>query len=196
MGERRTFQPLTAQDRVEVLLYRTGIVLSALVVAASAYFFGMRYHELALAIDLLVYCLYISVGLSVFFIHLYVSAFKRFLIKIYAASLICLVTLLLIGRGSLFDAFSRSPYMFLLLLPVSGCLGFVTAKEAFCFRLIEGYLLAMLMPAYVIFAAAGAASAKALYYGLLVIAAMLVLFTLRKVFMPIAYDIGDKTAYH
>lgn len=196
MGERQIFQPLTAHDRITVLLYRAGIVLSAFVVVASAYLLGMRAHVTALMVDILVYCLYISVGLSVFFIHLYVSAFKRLLIKIYAAAIICLIALLVIGKGSLSDAFSRSSYTFLLLLPISGCLGFVTAKEAFCFRLIEGYILAMLMPVYLVIIASGVIAGRAVNYGLAVIAAMLVLFTLRKIFMPIAYDIGDKTAYH
>jgi uncharacterized integral membrane protein len=32
--------------------------------------------------------------------------------------------------------------------------------------------------------------------GLVLIAVMLVVFTLRKAFMPLAFDIGDKSAYH
>jgi len=36
---------------------------------------------------------------------------------------------------------------------------------------------------------------RGISYGLVLIAVMLVIFTLRKVIMPIAYDIGDKSAY-
>jgi uncharacterized integral membrane protein len=71
----------------------------------------------------------------------------------------------------------------------------VTAKEAFCFRLFEGYLLAIMMPAYLLLVSSGALSAAAAFSGLALIALMLVLFTLRKIFMPVAYDIGDKSAY-
>ncbi|MGE5809513.1 MAG: DUF2301 domain-containing membrane protein, partial [Nitrospirota bacterium] len=67
-----------------------------------------------------------------------------------------------------------------------------TAKEAFCFRLFEGYLLAMIMPVYLLLVSLTGQGASS---GLTVIAVMLVIFTLRKVFMPAAYDIGDKTAY-
>jgi uncharacterized integral membrane protein len=38
-------------------------------------------------------------------------------------------------------------------------------------------------------------AARTASVGLVLIASLLVLFTLRKVFMPIAYDIGDKSAY-
>jgi uncharacterized integral membrane protein len=69
----------------------------------------------------------------------------------------------------------------------------VTAKEAFCFKLFEGYLLAMIMPFYLLLVASGSLTSRGASYGLVLIAAMLVVFTLRKVFMPIAYDI-DKSA--
>ena len=83
----------------------------------------------------------------------------------------------------------------MLLLPLSACLGFVTAKEAFCFKLNEGYIIAMAMPAYIFLYSVGALSAMASAYGLAGIALMLVFFTLRKVFMPLHCDIGDKSAY-
>ena len=72
----------------------------------------------------------------------------------------------------------------------------MTAKEAFCFQLFEGYLLAMIMPVYLLLVSRGLLTSRGASLGLGLIAAMLVLFTLRKVFMPLAYDIGDKSAYH
>jgi uncharacterized integral membrane protein len=87
------------------------------------------------------------------------------------------------------------PFGALLLLPLSLCLGFVTAKEAFCFRLTEGYILAVLMPAYVFFYSLGAVGGRAAAYGFMLIAALLIFFMFRKIFMPLHYDIGDKSAY-
>jgi uncharacterized integral membrane protein len=133
--------------------------------------------------------------MSVFFIHLYVGKIKGFLKNLYYLSLGCLVLLLVIGKGSLSGALVHEPHNLLLLLPLSGCLGLVTAKEAFCFQLFEGYLLAMLMPIYLLLVASGILAYAGASYGLVLIAVMLVIFTLRKVFMPIAYDIGDKSAY-
>jgi uncharacterized integral membrane protein len=149
-----------------------------------------------LSADILIYGLFASMGMSVFFIHLYVGKLKVYLKILYFISLGCLVALFSIGKGSLSDELVQEPYSLLLLLPLSGCLGFVTAKEAVCFALFEGYLLAVIMPVYLLLVSSSILTNRGAVYGLILIAAMLVIFTLRKVFMPIAYDIGDKTAYH
>jgi len=199
MGETQVFQPLTREDKITVVLYRIGIVLSAIIISALAILLTTASAPAAagvsLATDILAYGLYISVGMSVFFIHLYVGVFKRYLKNLYFISLGCLVVLLFIGKGSPSAVFAHGAYGPLLLLPIAGCLGFVTAKEAFCFKLFEGYLLAMLMPLYLLMVSGSFLSRGGASYGLVLIAAMLVFFTVRKVSMPLAYDIGDKSAY-
>ena len=199
MGETQVFQPLTREDKITVVLYRIGIVLSAIIISALAILLTTASAPAAagvsLATDILAYGLYISVGMSVFFIHLYVGVFKRYLKNLYFISLGCLVVLLFIGKGSPSAVFAHGAYGPLLLLPIAGCLGFVTAKEAFCFKLFEGYLLAMLMPLYLLMVSGSFLSRGGATSGLVLIAAMLVFFTVRKVSMPLAYDIGDKSAY-
>jgi uncharacterized integral membrane protein len=200
MGEKQVFQPLTRKDTITVVLYRAGIVISAIIMSGLAYLLATASAISSTAgispsADNLVYGLYASVGMSVFFIHLYVGKFKSFLKNLYYLSLVCLVVLLSIGKGSLSGALVHEPYSLLLLLPLSGCLGFVTAKEAFCFKLVEGYLLAMIMPVYLLLVSGSILIGRGASYGLVLIAVMLVIFTLRKVIMPIAYDIGDKSAY-
>jgi uncharacterized integral membrane protein len=199
MGSQQVFQPLTREDRITVLLYRVGIVLSAISMSCLAYFLAVPPPSGAVGIsplaDIVAYGLYASVGMSVFFIHLYVGKFKTFLKNLYYLGLGGVAALLFIGKGSLSAALMHEPSSALFLLPLSGCLGFVTAKEAFCFQLFEGYLLAMIMPIYLLLVSAGILSARGLFLGLVLIAAMLVIFTLRKVIMPLAYDIGDKSAY-
>jgi uncharacterized integral membrane protein len=201
MGETQVFQPLTREDKITVVLYRIGIVLSAIIISALAILLTTASAPApaagggSLATDLLAYGLYLSVGMSVFFIHLYIGVFKRYLKNLYFISLGCLIVLLFIGKGSPSAVFAHGAYGPLLLLPLAGCLGFVTAKEAFCFKLFEGYLLAMLMPLYLLMVSGGFLSGGGATSGLILIAAMLVLFTVRKVSMPLAYDIGDKSAY-
>ncbi len=198
MGSKEVFQPLTREDTITVVLYRTGIVISAVIIAGLALLLetaSSRPVSIGPAADILAYGLYVSIGVSVFFIHLYIGRFKVYLKNLYFIGLGCLALLLFIGKGSLAGAFARGPYSALLLLPLSGCLGFVTAKEAFCFRLFEGYLLAMIMPVYLLLVSSAALAGPGASHGMVLIAVMLVIFTLRKVFMPIAYDIGDKSAY-
>lgn len=199
MGSQQVFQPLTREDKITVVLYRAGIVLSAGIISGLACFLAASPHsgvgDISPLADILAYCFYASVGMCVFFIHLYVGKFKTFLKNLYYLCLGGLVALLFIGQGSLSGALMHEPYSVLLLLPLSLCLGFVTAKEAFCFQLFEGYLLAMIMPIYLLLVSVGILSNRGVFFGLALIAAMLVIFTLRKVIMPLAYDIGDKSAY-
>ncbi len=200
MGEKQVFGPLTREDKISVVLYRAGIALSAVIISGLVFLLRAASTIAGTATssplaDVLVYGLYISVGMSVFFIHLYLSKFKRYLKNLYFISLGCLIVLLFTGKGSPAGVLVREPYGPLLLLPLSGCLGFVTAKEAFCFKLFEGYLLAMVMPFYLLLVSSNVLAARGAFSGLVLIAVMLVIFTLRKVFMPLAYDIGDKSAY-
>ena len=57
------------------------------------------------------------------------------------------------------------------------------------------YILAMIMPLYLLLIASGLLSNRGMSNGLVLIAVMLVIFTLRKVFQPASWDIGDKSAY-
>lgn len=201
MGESTLFQPLTREDRITVVVYRAGIVLSMLHLVKTALLsIGLlplpSWLRTETVENILLAGLYISVGLSVFFIHLYVGKFHRILKKIYYAALLCLAVLTILGGGHPAGPVLATPhYPALLLIPLSLCLGFVTAKEAFCFRLFEGYLLAILMPAYLFFYGVGLSTARGNVYGVVIVAGLMVIFTLRKVFQPLHFDIGDKSAY-
>ena len=200
MGEKYPFQPLTKEDKITVVLYRTGIALSSFIIAILAYMLlNPSYYRndplINIKFNILIIFFYLSVGLSVFFIHLYVSKFKKFLKRLYYISVISLIVLFIIGRGDLLGALVNKPFSTVFIIPLSGCLGFITAKEAFCFKLIEGYLLALIMPFYLLILSVGSMTMQGVSLGLIIIALMLMLFTFRKVFMPLHYDVGDKSAY-
>ena len=198
MGERIQYQPLTRYDKTTVVLYRTGIALCALLVAGMAAFFIRQPQQGALAntfLTLLICAFYAAIGLSVFFIHLYAGAFHRFLKRLYFLALVALLALFYATDGNVAVVAGAGTIQLCLFLPLVGCLSFVTAKEAFCFRLNEGFLLAMMMPLCLLSFALGGIGAQSGLYGLGLIAALLTLFTLRKVFQPLHYDIGDKSAY-
>lgn len=200
MGEKALFQPLTKEDKTAVVLYRAGITMSALIISAIAFYavFSADRHgneNIGTALNIVLIALYISVGLSVFFIHLYMSRFHRNLKRLYYISVAALAALFIAGKGDASEIFFNRPYGPLLLIPLSCCLGFITAKEAFCFRLKEGYALAFIMPLYLLILSAGGMTAGTASYGILLIALMLVVFTIRKIFMPLHFDIGDKSAY-
>jgi uncharacterized integral membrane protein len=194
MGERIEFQPLTMTDRITVILYRIGIAMSMLIIIAMT-IASFYYRGYTPRLNLLLLLLYIATGLSVFFMHLYMSKLHRLLKRLYYLSILCLLVLLYLGKGDAAGIVLSRTYGPLLLLPLAGCLGFVTAKEAFCFGLLEGYLIAIIMPLYLLVLSAGGVSIEWIRYSLLFLTTIYTLFTFRKVFMPIHYDIGDKSAY-
>ena len=53
----------------------------------------------------------------------------------------------------------------------------------------------MIMPVYLFLYGIGSLDKEQAAYGLVIIAVMLIFFTFRKAFMPLHYDIGDKSAY-
>lgn len=193
MGEYRQYQTLSGSDKVTVVIYRAGIVLSTVVISVGAWALLIERGNLAL-FNFLIPALHVSVGASVFFIHLYVSKFHRLLKMLYALALAALAVLYM-GAGGPAGFVAANFWAPLLFLPLAGCLGFVTAKEAFCFRQYEGYVLAMGMPLYLLIVSIWHLTPRPAGLGLALIAALLVLFTLRKTFMPIHCDIGDKSAY-
>jgi uncharacterized integral membrane protein len=205
MGETNLYQPLTTTDKVTVVLYRTGIVLSAVALGLLGFLAfqnlyaperSVPFLQSNFTLTVLLFFLYFSIGLSVFFIHLYIGKLYRFLKRIYYLAAICLAALIILGSGNpIVPLLAKPAYGALLLVPAAFCLGFVTAKEAFCFRLYEGYILFALLPLYCLFYAVGAFSQRSALQSIMVIAGMLIFFTLRKVFMPLHYDIGDKSAY-
>ncbi len=202
MGDYQQFQPLTKEDKITTIMYRTGIFLSAVLMAIAAFIAvlpDLRDLPLiysGLGANIIILSLYFSIGLSVFFIHLYIGKFHRILKKIYYLSMFCLALMFLLGKGSPASTLFRvTPAGALLLIPLSLCLGFITAKEAFCFKLLEGYLLGMIMPAYLFIYGIGLLDQRNAAFGLAFISAMLVFFMFRKVFMPLHCDIGDKSAY-
>jgi len=205
LGDINSYQLLTKKDKITVIIYRTGIGLSSAFIGVLALIatLAMRenFQDVILSGRIIYYFgiilsgLFVSVGLSVFFIHLYVSSFHKALKKLYLAALAGFACLIFFGGGNPAVTVLSNWFGPLLLLPLAGCLGFITAKEAFCFKLLEGYLLALIMPAYLVLAAAGMFSPRSAMVAVDSIAIILAFFTLRKVFMPLHYDIGDKSAY-
>ncbi|MDA8170444.1 MAG: DUF2301 domain-containing membrane protein [Nitrospiraceae bacterium] len=199
MGDYVLYQPLTRADRITVLLYRAGVALAAVTLSALAAFLALHgpldARTSSLYFDFFLAALYFSVGLSVFFIHLYIGIFKEYLKRLYYLALVTLALVVMKGNGDAASYVSGAHLALLFLLPAAGCMAFICAKEAFCFRLVEGYLLAIIMPLYLIALGAGALGEGAAAPGLVLIAALFDLFAFRKVLMPIHVDIGDKSAY-
>jgi uncharacterized integral membrane protein len=204
MAEKEVFQPLTLWDKVSVILYRAGILISSLLLFAGGVILVFSFdksswltleikNERAFLFFLL--CLYLSVGISVATIHLYAKRFRRLIRFLYLTSVFAFLVILFLSAGLPGHFIMKNPLGALLLMPLAGTLGFIAMKEAFCFRLFEGYLLAILLPFFVFILFVKVLSPSLTGAFLVFIGLMMCYFCWRKFKIPLAYDIGDKSAY-
>jgi uncharacterized integral membrane protein len=197
-------QPLTFYDKLSVVLYRAGIVVVAILVVAGGLamtfsFDKVTWKDLSLKDGpvLLFYflSLYLFTGISVGTIHLYAKRFRKLVRILYLSAFAGGVVLYVMSGGSPIGFFLKSPIGPVLVLPLAGTVGFIAMKEAFCFKLVEGYLLAILLPTVVLLMMLRTFS-PALIGAMFVFAGLLLGYLAwHKVRMPLGYDIGDKSLY-
>lgn len=204
MGEKTVFQPLTRGDKISVFLYRLGILLTGGVLIGVAFFLhglGSESDLHSLSVSLKEYEVYILLpfyivsGITTFTIHLYMKRFRIFIKRLYVISLLFYLAAIILKFLGVGFSVIFSPLGLPLTLSLSVCIGFVAIKEAFCFRMIEGYLFGMLFPLTAVLFGVGVADLNALRVIFYLNVVLYVVFMIRKVPMPFAYDIGDKTAY-
>src|SRR3990170_1682931 len=116
----------------------------------------------------------------------------RFEVAVYRIGVGLAIAATVTGAVLLHRPDSASPGLgTLTLASFSLILAFVGVKEAFCFRLNEGYLAGIVIPLIPLLHAAGA-PLSAIRAALSVTAGLLLLFAARKLFQPMHYDVGDK----
>ena len=190
-------QPLTLYDRVSVLLYRAGLAMAAagIVMGYSVVWYRTELTDEGRQMGtclLLLTAVGISFGVG--FLHLYAATIRRALRWLWAAAAVGLVGVVLSGGDPVAFYFGRGYGTILGGLWIA-CYAVLCVKEAFCFRLYEGYAFAALAPVVIVaqLFAMGTPALRMAGWGLL--AGLATLFTLRKLPQPLYFDIGDKSRY-
>lgn len=215
MGDKSISQELTLFDKVSVALYRGGIIISmlCLVVGAiilffdeqSSLLFSDEKSSLTQSAQVIFWIFFCAVGCSIFTLHLYSKQVLRVIQSFYVFAAIILLLLVLISSWkpekvdyipAIFDYWLGTIGSGFLLAAFSG----IGAKEAFCFKLYEGYaygilclLLTLLNLLRIMFDWNALQSVEKTIYLLIVL--LVIFFTIRKLRLPLHYDIGDKTKY-
>lgn len=206
MGEKDIKQALTAYDKVTVFLYRLGIVISTACILYAVYFFYLNIYAKILPAffsanyPVIVFWIFvISVSLSVSFLHLYSKKVLNIIRALTVAGGLILAFLALTGNLDYLALFESNGWRGK--LGVVG-LGFVLAgfsgigaKEAFCFKLYEGYAYGIALAILVLLHLFGLLSPRFGFIFFALIAVVILIFTFRKLFLPLHYDIGDKSRY-
>ena len=196
---------LTQFDKISVVLYRLGISLMSLSMVSGGLFFLFSQkptHLLENRFTSIVFILFfVSVGMSSFFLHLYVRSILRVIQSSFVISLIVVLAIqwtqdqsyliFLLQEKGLVGKISTIGFGFLLFASSA-----IAAKEAFCFKLKEGYIYALLtmglfFPLFFFMPQ----NLKLILTIYIINALMLSLLTIRKLIMPLHYDIGDKSKY-
>ncbi len=205
MGDPNAKVELTTYDKISVALYRSGIILSMLSYVFSAIFFykilnGTTNEEIFNASNakIVFWVFLVSVGVSISFLHLYSKQILRVIQSFFVIGATIWIALYLTSSDDVFKLTFQSSggtgkigtiALGFILAAFSG----VGAKEAYCFRLYEGYFYGILNAILVLTHLV--VPSKFELGILIIITGLVVLFTFRKLFLPIHYDIGDKTRY-
>jgi len=187
---------ITASDRTEVIIYRTGLMVAALSFAiGSALVLLNNNSEILQALTPLFACFCLALGVSLFTIHIYLAVLHRVLQVFWAIGSIAAVAL----------AFSRSEPLALTVYNHPAALfgvGFIFValtgiyfKEAFCFNRLETKLLTPLVPVLLLGYLLGILPLQWEWLMLASWAGLFVIFAIRKAVQPIPPDIGDKSVF-
>ncbi|KJR40421.1 hypothetical protein MCHI_003676 [Candidatus Magnetoovum chiemensis] len=200
LNAKRDDASLTRSDRISVYLYRGSIAATGVLLILLSFTWLLHIAKVVSVINdayltLLLLLFYTTAGTSVFFLHLYIGKLHRFLKKLYFVSILCLAVLFILGAGSPVKQLSVSPLYLLLLVPLSVSIGSITAKEAFCFRIYEGYMITFALPIFITAYSFGVFSQLGAALGITFISVLYVIFAIRKIALPHHLDIGDKSAY-
>ncbi|MGF1460155.1 MAG: DUF2301 domain-containing membrane protein [Leptolyngbyaceae cyanobacterium] len=188
---------IDAADRREVMQYRAGLAIAALsfAIATTGILWRSDLDWVVPGVSLLYTVFWLSLGYSLFKIHIYLRPLHRLLQAFWLVG----------GVASLAIAhFSSEPFaMTVFQHPASlWGVGFTFAaltgiyfKEAFCFNRLETKVLTPLVPILLLGHLFGFLPLQWKAFLLALWAANFVIFALRKGVQPIPPDIGDKTVF-
>ncbi|MEM6253382.1 MAG: DUF2301 domain-containing membrane protein [Cyanobacteria bacterium P01_D01_bin.156] len=188
---------ITPEDRQEVVIYRSGLGIAALSFALGVMLFVLAGHayNILWAISGLYGLMWIGLGVSLWFIHIYLRplhlALQAFWIIGGIASLILAIAL----PGPLALTVYQHPLSILGIGFTFAALTGIFFKEAFCFNRLETKLLTLLVPAFLLTHMAGALPSDLGLQLLSIWAVLFGIFAVRKLVQPIPPDIGDKSVF-
>ncbi|CAA2975106.1 uncharacterized protein LOC111381243 [Olea europaea subsp. europaea] len=189
-----------SSDIQEVILYRSGLVISAasFVVASSTAFFPNN-ELIQRNLDLFFGVGACGLGLSLYLIHIYVTEIKRALQALWVlgvvGSLATYVTLAQPQGKSLVEYVVENPTAVWFVGPLFAALTGLVFKEGLCYGKLEAGILTFIIPSILLGHLTGLVDDGSKVALLGVWMALFVVFAGRKFTQPIKDDIGDKSVF-
>ena len=188
---------ITPDDRREVVIYRSGLAVAAFSFSLGVMLLNLGNGSTGLlwVISGCYLTLWLGLGISLWFIHIYLRSLHQALQIFWLAGGLASLGIVMTVPGPLALTVYEQPLSILGVGFTFAALTGIFFKEAFCFNRLETKLLVLLVPILLLTHMVGAMPAN-VGQGLLVAWAVLfVIFALRKLVQPIPPDIGDKSVF-
>ncbi|MGF1591219.1 MAG: DUF2301 domain-containing membrane protein [Pleurocapsa sp.] len=186
---------ITKRDRLEVIIYRAGLVVAAASFAIATNLFFAQGKAALPAITPLFMLFSLGLGVSLFYIHIYMKALHRVLQGFWLIGTVATVAIALSSREPLALYIYHHPLTLLGTGFSFAALTGIFFKEAFCFNRLETKILTPIVPLLLLGHMTGLIPVE-LEQALLGIWTIgFSVFAIRKMTQEIDPDIGDKSVF-
>ena len=188
---------ITPSDRLEVKIYRSGLMVAAVCFAISTTLvvWPNTTEGFTNLLTPLYACFCLGLGVSLVMIHIYLAILHRLLQLFWFIGTAVAVWIALTSSDPLAIAIYNDPQALFGIGFTFAALTGIYFKEAFCFNRFETKLLTPLVPALILGHLLGLLSPYAESLLLGIWAVLFMVFALRKAFQAIPDDIGDKSVF-
>jgi uncharacterized integral membrane protein len=186
---------ITKRDRLEVIIYRAGLVVAAASFAIASNLFFARGQAALPAIAPLFAIFSLGLGVSLFYIHIYMKALHRVLQGFWLIGTVATVAIAISANEPLALYIYNHPWTLLGTGFTFAALTGIFFKEAFCFNRMETKILTPVVPLLLLGHMTGIipVELEQLLLGIWTIGFSV--FAIRKMTQQIDPDIGDKSVF-
>ena len=188
---------ITDRDRREVMIYRGGLLVSALcfAIGVALTLTGWITNESVWLLTVLYAVGVLALGISLWFIHIYLVVLHRTLQVFWLIGALASVAIALSHPEPLWITVAEQPMTILGIGFIAASLTGIFFKEAFCFNRFETKFLTPIVPVLLLGYLTGFLSESLEQSLVAAWAVLFVIFALRKTVQAIPDDIGDKSVF-
>ena len=186
---------ITKQDRLEVIIYRAGLVVAAASLAIASNLFFAQGKAALPAITPLFVLFSIGLGVSLYFIHIYMKALHRVLQAFWLIGTVATVVIYLQSNEPLAQYIYNHPLTLFGTGFIFAALTGIYFKEAVCFNRTETKILTPIVPLLLLGHMAGIIPVSMEQALLGIWSIGFSVFAIRKMTQEIDPDIGDKSVF-
>lgn len=188
---------ITQSDRTGVIIYRASLIIAALSFATATWLVLTQIgNPITLNLVTLLYAIFcLSLGVSLFTIHIYMASLHRALQIFWGIGVFTSIVLAIQSQQPLALYIYQHPLTILGIGFLFAALTGIYFKEAFCFNRFETKVLTPLVPLLLVGHLFNLISPDIEQVLLATWAILFLVFGLRKIFQEIPQDIGDKSVF-